>query len=272
VKSERPGGAGAIYARPLLYDIAFGYRDIPREIDCVLGWYQQASGRDAPPRRILELACGPAEHALELARRGAQAAGLDASEEMVAYAGQKAALLGLPLALHLADMVDFSLAERFDLALLMMNSAAHLHDLDRLVEHLQTVAAHLEPHGVYLLEIQHPRDFVGRGARSGAPHAQWTMARWGLEVQTRWGSPDDPYDPLQQLFGARVEMRVRGPDGEQRLVETVPMRDWTWTELQAAVRLSGRFEIAGAYGDFAPDVTLDDEGAWRMILALRRRP
>jgi hypothetical protein len=45
------------------YEIAFGYRDIPAEVDLLTVW----SRRHGPgrPDRVLELAAGPADHALE---------------------------------------------------------------------------------------------------------------------------------------------------------------------------------------------------------------
>ena len=56
-----------IYDEPEYYEAACAYRDVPAEVDALLRW----SGKHhEPPRSVLELAAGPAEHARDLARRG----------------------------------------------------------------------------------------------------------------------------------------------------------------------------------------------------------
>lgn len=270
--TPEPGGELKVYDASYLYDLAFSFRDYPGEVDLLTAWYRRARGQDQL-QSVLELAAGPATHAIELARRGARATGLDLSPSMCAYAEQKAALAGVPLGVACANMVDFDLPERFDLALLLMTSGAHLYTLDELVTHLGTVARHLEPRGVYIIELPHPGDFLGRGDRPpgvgvGLP---WTVVREGLELTTTWGRPSDPYDPLRQVFTASVELRAREGGREQVLREQVPMRDWTYTELLAAIRLSAVFEVVETHGDYGLDAPFDATPAsWRMILVLRR--
>ncbi|HEY0839910.1 MAG TPA: class I SAM-dependent methyltransferase [Vulgatibacter sp.] len=261
--------ASGVYDKPLLYDIAFGYRDFGAEVDAIAAWYARVSGR-AAPRAVIELASGPADHAIEWSRRGAQAAALDLSEAMCGYARQKAEAVGAKVEVICADMIEFESDRRFDLAMLMINSIAHLHSLEDLVKHLGTVSAHLSPGGVYVLEVQHPRDFVGRGARPTGVSRPWQVDRYGLQVETRWGSPSDPYDPVRQLFDAKVEIRVTDGEHEERIEDRCLMRDWTFGELQAALRLSDSFDLAEMHGDFEADAPFDAE-SWRMIAVLRRR-
>ncbi len=262
----------AVYDKPLLYDIAFSYRDYPAEVDALSAWYARVSGTGRPPKSFLELAAGPADHAIELAKRGAEATALDLAPAMCDYAQQKAELHGAPIDVACADMIDFSLQRRYELAALMINSVAHVYTLDDLVRHLQSVARHLDDRGVYVLEVQHPADFVGRGARPTGTSQPWTVSRYGLEVRTRWGAPEDPYDPLRQVFEAHVELQVRGPEGEETIHERVPMRDWTRTELEAGVRLSGAFDLAEVHGALEPDAPFDrSPESWRMVLVLRKR-
>src|SRR5215510_7535513 len=68
-----------IYDEPELYQLACAYRDVPAEVSALLSWCGKhwqggqdrgGAGQDnGGPRSVLELAAGPAEHALELARR-----------------------------------------------------------------------------------------------------------------------------------------------------------------------------------------------------------
>lgn len=61
VEEER--GEGGIYSHPELYDAAFGYRDFRSETEFLLRCHAEHGGGEGPVR-VLELAAGPARHAL----------------------------------------------------------------------------------------------------------------------------------------------------------------------------------------------------------------
>jgi SAM-dependent methyltransferase len=259
-----------VYGAAELYELAFSYRDYAHECDVLEAWYRRASGKTKIDS-VLELASGPALHAIELGRRGARAAALDLSPAMCRLAEQRAEEAGVALETKCADMIDFDFGRRFDLAILMINSVAHIYSHRDLVRHFQTIARHLNPGGIFILEIQHPKDFAGRGARRSAVSKPWKMTRGELEVETRWGSENDPYDAIAQIFEPTVEMIARERGHEQRLVERVRMRDYGKPELDAAVAMSGAFEIAQMHGEFAADAPFDNtDASWRMIAVLRR--
>ena len=71
-----------------------------------------------------------------------------------------------------------------------------------------------------------------------------------------------------------ARVRIEYARGGQDLTvaeQVLPQRCWTATELDAAVRLSGCFEVAARYGSVEPDIPFDlAEGAWRMVYVLRR--
>jgi SAM-dependent methyltransferase len=269
-----------MYDAPLIYDIAFSYRDFRHEMDCLLGWAARAAGGRAP-RSFLELAAGPADHAIEAARRGLRAAALDLSPAMCAYARERAARAGVSLEVHEGDMIDLALpdaalpvapeggARGFDLAATMISSLAHVPTPAAMVRHLRAVARRLAPGGVYIVEQPHPADFL-----EGKPRVltNWTTERDGITVETEWGRDGDPYDPITQTLEATVEMRVRGRHaGEERRVEVVRMKEWTATEMEACLLAAGVLEIAARHGDFALDAPFDSSPAsWRMISVLRR--
>lgn len=261
-----------VYEAPLLYDVAFSFRDYPAETGVLEAWYRRASG-NTQISSVLELACGPCAHALEFVARGASATGLDISANMCAYARSKAQSLGRPLEVECADMIDFDLGKTFDLAILMLNSVGHIYTLDALVKHFTAVGRHLSPGGVYVIEMPHPNNFLGRTGRApgvgvGLP---WRVRRGELEVEVTWGTEDDPYDAIAQIFDARVEIRASDGTGEQVLVERCPMRDWTKTELDAALQLSGCFELSELHGEITADAPFDNtEASWRMFTVLRR--
>jgi SAM-dependent methyltransferase len=257
-----------IYDEPELYEAACAYRDVPGEVHALLRW--SGKHRDAdngPLRSVLELAAGPAEHARELARRGLDATTLDLSPAMCARAEQLAAAAATPLTVVQADMRDFSLGRQFDLAVTMLNSLCHLLTLDDLLRHLASVARHLAPGSLYIVELAHPADFFAERRTS----SEWTTEVGGGTVNVRWGGGADVIDPITQITREHVSVTYHKRGGAVRTVtDVVPNRFWTATELTAAIRLAGGFAVVASYGDFDGDTPVEAADAWRMILVLRR--
>jgi SAM-dependent methyltransferase len=255
-----------IYDEPELYELACAYRDVRTEVDALERWYTRHADRGGPAS-VLELAAGPAEHSLELARRGAQVTALDLSGAMCARARDKAKQAGLPVEVMQADMRDFSLPQPVDLAITMLNSACHLMTLDDLVSHLAAVSEAVTSGGLYVIELAHPADFLTPVARTSS---EWDSEVGDRRVHVRWGGGEDVIDPVTQVTREHVQVTVRDTSGARTLTDVVPNRFWTGTEVTAAVRLAGGFAEVACYGDFTDDVSLSDREAWRMIIVLRR--
>jgi SAM-dependent methyltransferase len=263
------GRVPGIYDEPELYEAACAYRDVPGEVNALLRWSgkHRDPAADAP-RSVLELAAGPAEHSRELARRGLDATTVDLSPAMCARARELAAADGVSLTVVQADMRDFSLGRRFDLAITMLNSLCHLLTLDDLLRHLACLAPHVVPGGLYVMELAHPADFFAAERRTAS---QWSSEIGGGTVSVRWGGGSDEIDPITQVTREHVSVTYRPRSGAVRTVtDVVPNRFWTATELTAALRLAGGFAVAASYGDFEADAPLAAPDAWRMILVLRR--
>jgi len=258
-----------IYDEPEFYEAACAYRDVPVEVEALLRWSAAHRGPDAgPPRSVLELAAGPAEHARDLARRGLKATALDLNAAMCARARELAKADGISLTVVEADMRDFHIGGQFDLAITMLNSVCHLLILDDLLRHLAAVAGQLRDDGLYIMELAHPADFFAAERRTSS---EWSTEVGGGTVSVRWGAQDQ-IDPVTQITREHVSVTYLRPGGSVRTVtDVVPNRFWTWTELVAAIRLGGRFDLVASYGDFDADVPLSAPEAWRMILVLRRR-
>ena len=273
-------GSGSLYSNPEIYELAFGYRDLRAEVDTLLAWHGRVSRssdtghqrRQQAAFRVLELAAGPASHAIEFGRRGATVAALDNSVAMRRYAARRARAERVPLVVENGDMVDFDLGRRFDLVVLLGDSASHVHSLDDMVNHLRAVARHLSPHGVYVVEMAHPADFLTSAATT---RNRWRVTHHGTTVDLTWRPGPAGIDPVSQVEENIVTVDVRRPGdaSPERLSDSLRLRRWTATELDAAVRLAGRLEIAERHGSFDVDSTFagrPDE--WRMILVIRRRP
>src|SRR2546423_6829528 len=269
-------GRAGLYRHPQLYEWAFSHRDVAREVDAVTRWYE----RHGPRRRLagaLELGAGPAQHAIELARRGIAVTALDRSATMRAFAGRQARAAAVALEIAGGDLRAFDLGTRFDAVLCVGDSAAHLHDLDALVSHLASVGRHLRPGGIYVMETAHPADFMGAVART---KRAWQVTRDGRRLRVRWGGPSDHFDPLTQLEHSTVTLRMTGRDGEQPKVvhDHLVLRRWTPTEIDGAARASHALRVVATYGGY-DDEALSRPPASRLITVLaggarseRRRP
>jgi len=223
------------------YRAAFSYRDIPAEVEQVLAWH--ARHRGGSPARVLELAAGPADHALEFARRGVGATALDLSAAMCACARQRAADAALPLEVVRADMTDFRIAGRFGLAILLLDSASLVLTDGAMAGLFSCVARHLEPGGLFVVDLS--------AERPGAPPPDWTIDTGEVSVRTRWGADGDVVDPATGIEQTRVRVTTtRRGEAESRSVvdEIVPSRRWTGSQL-AALAAPGGWELLARYDE-----------------------
>lgn len=259
----------AIYANDLaeLYELAFSYRDYDAKADQLVALASSTMGR--PPRSCLELAAGPAGHAIALARRDVRSTALDLSGAMCALAARRAEQASVPMEVIEADMRAFALQQKVDFAFLLLNSIAHCHTFDDLESLLRAVRGNVVDGGVFIVEMQHPKDFVGRGAKPTSVGAPWTVVDGDRTLKVEWGSPDDPYDPVTQLFSAHIRLALDAPAGTSVHEEVFTMRDFTFDEVKAAIRLVGGWSLRAVHGDLDGRAPFDPSSdSWRMVLVL----
>ena len=102
---------------------------------------------------MLDLACGPGRHALELARRGFQVTGVDRNIEYLREARRGAEEEGLEVELVQEDMRQFSRPEVYDGAWSMFTSFGYFDRPDDNQQVLNNVYKSLKKGGVFLLEL-----------------------------------------------------------------------------------------------------------------------
>jgi SAM-dependent methyltransferase len=260
-----------MYRKPHLYDLAFGFRDIPAECTGLLTL--AARHGVERPRSVLELACGPAHHLRELARRGLRCVGLDINGEMLAYARELCRRDGVAVTLRRADMRTFAAGRRFDLVLCLFDSFAQcVTDRDG-IETLRRAGAALRKRGLAFVEFTHPADYFGKG-RSRTSE-RWTQGRGKERVRARFSLTR--FDPVAETFVASLVIEPHAPPGKRagraaRLAMRWPQHMWLRGGVQYVVEASGCFDVVGWHGDIDPILPLDmSERSWRMIVVLRRR-
>jgi SAM-dependent methyltransferase len=255
----------SIYQVPQLYDVAFSYRDIPAEIHVITEWYLAVT-QGKPLTNVLDLASGPANHALEYMRRGVKATALDLSPEMLQYAAAKAQQGRLPLKTENQDLIDFQLVERYDLALLMLDSACHILSARDMIRHLNSVARHLNPGGLYVMELAKP---VLKGHKPSLSE-NWCASEHGTEVEVQWGSENDTYDARRGIAATTVTMKGHVAGTAITVSETLQTKVWSQYAIEKAITTCGAFTIARRHGAFLSGCSNADATAWRLIYVLKR--
>jgi SAM-dependent methyltransferase len=136
--------ADIAYALPHLYDALYGYKDYAAESARLT---ELIRARNPSARTLLDVACGTGKH-LELLRGDFRVEGVDVDEGLLAIARDR--LGSLPL--HTADMRDLDLGRRFDAVTCLFSAIGHVADADELDAAIASMARHLEPGGVLIVE------------------------------------------------------------------------------------------------------------------------
>lgn len=299
---------GHVYSNPKVYDIAFSFRDFESEASCILEAYSALNSEF--PTSFLEIGCGPARHALTLAKTGIleQCVGMDISKEMVEYARSAALDMGLETKTEFiqADMTDKDGLQRFvqhkdpfDAAAIMLGTFSHCLDNASAIQTLRNIAECVKPGGLLLIELGHPRDiFQGSFCSDGFVEC-WEVGEsgdvdfadeepldededvsdkdedtaGGLRVMVEYGREGDRFDIDRHVLHRTVGMSLfDGADGSllSSTVETVEQRQFTLQELDLLAMASGWHMCQPVYGDLDLSISLDDEESHRMVVLLQK--
>jgi SAM-dependent methyltransferase len=132
------------YPLPLLYDALYGYKDYAGEVARLTELIRE---RNPSARTLLDVACGTGKH-LEVLREEFEVEGLDLDDDLLAIA--RGRLGSVPL--HTGDMRSFDLGRRFDAVTCLFSAIGHAADTGELDAAIASMARHLEPRGVLIVE------------------------------------------------------------------------------------------------------------------------
>jgi SAM-dependent methyltransferase len=197
------------YDAPRYYDIVFdaGSAAEARFLEAAHRRHAASAGK-----RALEPACGSGRLVVELARRGWDVTGFDLSAPMLAYARERLESAELRARLLCAEMSDFRLRGRFDLAHCLVSTFKYLLDERSARSHLECVARALTPGGIYVLGF-HLSEY---GDRSRS-RERWVARCGGTTVVCN--TQVEPADRRARLEDVRTRLRV-SERGRERRTET----------------------------------------------------
>jgi SAM-dependent methyltransferase len=127
-----------------IYDAVYGFKDYEAEAGRIHAIIEEHS-RDAST--LLDVACGTGRH-LEHLRAWYEVSGLDLDPRLLEIAHDR---LG-DVQLSAGDMVSFELGRRFDVVTCLFSSIGYVGTLERLNLAITSMAAHLRPGGLLLVE------------------------------------------------------------------------------------------------------------------------
>lgn len=160
------------------YDVIYDARgkDYDTEADTLLA---AASEFGARLRSLLDVACGTGRHLAAFDRHVDEVVGLDRSPEMLAVAAGR---VGPDVVLVEGDQRDFDLGRRFDVVTCLFSSIGYVADADELDVAIASIARHVAPGGVLLVEPFLTPELVEEGGRRDvltAETAEGVIARVG---------------------------------------------------------------------------------------------
>ena len=200
-----------------IYDAIYAsIRDYPREAAELDRLIQE---KRPGARTLLDVACGTGAHLAHLA--GYEVEGLDLDPEMLAVARER--LPEVPF--HEGDMADFDLGKRFDAVVCMFSSIGYVRTEERLRSALASMARHLEPGGVLVVE-------------------PWLSPEVWLDRHVAAVFVDEPELKIARMNVARLSMfefeyLVGTPDGIERFSEPHDLGLFTVDQYLEAFRAAG---------------------------------
>ena len=181
---------------------------------------------------VLDLACGTGNHAIPLARRGYEVAGLDLSRPMLAHARRKARAARLSIPFVHGDMRRFDLGRPFDAAICAFGAFGYLLTDADVLRCLRSVHRHLSSDGLFTFE------FWQRSGMHPPPYQSW-FHRSGREYELVRLSESRPSRRPERLS---IEFRFfvfKGSRVLDRFNEIHTVRTYAIDEMRALLRRGG---------------------------------
>jgi SAM-dependent methyltransferase len=230
----------------------------------------------------LELACGPALVAVDLAALGIRMSGVDTSPEMLEVARKNAEDRQVSLSLYEGDMISFRATDPVDLVISLGYNSGHILTNDEMLSHLDAVADSLRPGGLYVLDLEFLVPKYLNVVKAYDP--PWAVYETRpvhvahgfvgpLKITVKYGDGLVHYDPIRQIYKSRNTITLRRDDQTEVIEAETIGKFYLPLEFKALVSQSGRFEFVEWYEDYSRRAKFDGRPeAEQYITVLRRKP
>jgi SAM-dependent methyltransferase len=207
----------------------------------------------APGASVLDMPCGPGRHSVELARRGFRVTGVDLTREYLDAARERAAAVGVSLALVHADMREYAATQPVDAVVNMWTSFGYFEDPADDVRTAANMFASLRPGGRLLMDLK-GKEVLARTfrPRDWQQEADGTILLTETRVERDW----------TWVSGRWIVLK-----GERRMEQAISHRLYSAAELKGVLEGVG-FVCRGVYGSLAG--TPYDHEASRLVMVAER--
>lgn len=201
------------------YDALYSWKDYVGETAKLVALIRERNPR---ARTLLDVACGTGKH-LELLRSHFEVEGLDLDDQLLSIARER-----LPaVSLHQGDMLDFDLGKTFDVVTCLFSSVAYARTADNLVRAITTMAKHVTPGGVLVVEPFFPPEQW----QPGHPFALFVD-----EADLKIARMDVARPPENGVATIEFHYLVGTPDGIEYFTEPHEIALFTHDEYREAFR------------------------------------
>lgn len=234
----------SIYDHPKYYDLVFG-ADCAAEIKFILACGDAYLSR--APRRMFEPACGTGRLLFWLAKKGYDVGGLDLNPNAVDVCNARLKRKGFAESAFVADMSDFRVKRKYDLAFNTINSFRHVGTEKAAREHLVCMGNAVRKGGIYLLGIHLTPTTVPPSETES-----WSARRGHLSINTHMWTHSRDRKSRVERFG--IYFDVHRPSESMRIVDQLVLRSYTPDQMNRLIRSSKCWEVIATH-DFAYDVS-----------------
>ena len=210
------------------------------------------------PELVLDLACGTGSMTLELARRGYDMIGVDASPDMLARAYERKldAEIGRDVLFLLQDMRDFELYGTVGAITCCLDSVNYLCGDGELEKCFACAHNYLDPDGLFIFDVNSPYKFKNV---YGENTYVFEEDECGGESFCVW---QNFYDEKSGLCDFYLTVFEKNDDGTySRRDERQCERCYSLSALTGALESCG-FELLGVYSDLSFSPAADESERW----------
>lgn len=241
--SDRRASEFDVFAR--FYD--FEYGEYKEDVEFYVNFARQTGSP------ILDAACGTGRVLVPLAKAGFTITGLDISPAMIAVAWEKVQKAGVKNRVELvnADIRDFRLDRRFELAFVALNSFSHLVTADDQVAALSRLYEHLRDGGLLVVDMFNP-DLGGLVDASGQVLHDYTKVDPVTE-NTIVKFHSTKVDQARQLLNVTFFYDEVHPKGDvKRVIAPFAMRYMFRPEMYLLLEKT-HYKVENVYGSYDLD-------------------
>jgi len=249
----------SLYKNPQYYEIAFSFRNIPKEVD----FFEKAIKKFSKikVRKVFELASGNSPYLEEWHKRGYEYFGLDLNKEMLDFVKARAKDRRIKAMLFREDMNKFFLGSaRVDLAYVLLGSL-YAKSNEEFFQHLDSVSKILKSGGLYILDGVVWFNILSDNKQN------WTISREDIKVKATFRA--NVIDPVGQICREDVILEI-WDQGKKKQIRSNEIRKIFFPqEFLALIKCHNKFRFLGWFDNF--DINKQATPKGRQVVILRKK-